>query len=674
MRTLLVNLCRLVLAFTFILSGLVKIIDPKGFSYKIEEYAGAYGITDFNITQAPLFMAAAVAMLEFSVGIYLFFGIRRRATAGVTLLMLLFFTALTFNAWRWDNVHDCGCFGDIIHLTPAQTLLKNVFLLLCCLPVMRWPRLQVRFISEKSQWTIGLYSWIYGAALCAYNIYMLPVMDFRPYHIGADLLAAMQPAEGADVRYTHTFIMEKDGVRKEFSLEDYPDSTWTFIDRRTHIEGSSKALPPIHDLTVVSRETGVDTTEALLQSDGWKFLIVAPNLSQADDGVMDALAELTDYCNQHTYPLFCLTASGEGDIRNWQDITGAEYPYLLCDETPLRTMVRANPGLVVLKGSTVKAKFSTLSLPKEEDLTDYADRLALFNPDAKDHMHMLLSLLLWFIVPLFVFTLLDNLYQLFIHFKNKRNIMRKHIVAGNWKMNKNLQEGVALAKELKEILAAEKPNCEVIIGTPFIHLATISELLKDSVIAVSAENCANKESGAYTGEVSAAMVKSTGAEYVILGHSERREYYHETPEILKEKVDLALANGLKVIFCIGESLAEREANKQEAVCKTELQGSVFHLSAEQWKNIVIAYEPIWAIGTGKTATAEQAEEIHAFIRKCVAEVYGDAAAQETSILYGGSCKASNAPELFGKEDIDGGLIGGASLKAPDFKGIIDAWK
>jgi len=252
--------------------------------------------------------------------------------------------------------------------------------------------------------------------------------------------------------------------------------------------------------------------------------------------------------------------------------------------------------------------------------------------------------------------------------------MRKKIVAGNWKMNKTLQEGVALATELKNILAAEKPNCEVIIGTPFIHLATVSELLKDSAIKVSAENCANKESGAYTGEVSAAMVKSTGAEYVILGHSERREYYNETPEILKEKVDLALQNGLKVIFCIGESLAQREANQQEAVCKAELQGSVFHLSAEQWKNIVIAYEPIWAIGTGKTATAEQAEEIHAFIRKCVADVYGAQAADDTTILYGGSCKASNAPELFGKPDIDGGLIGGASLKAPDFKGIIDAWK
>ena len=241
-------------------------------------------------------------------------------------------------------------------------------------------------------------------------------------------------------------------------------------------------------------------------------------------------------------------------------------------------------------------------------------------------------------------------------------------------MNKTLQEGVALATELKDILAAEKPNCEVIIGTPFIHLATLSELLKDSVIDVSAENCANKASGAYTGEVSAAMVKSTGAEYVILGHSERREYYHETPEILKEKVDLALENGLKVIFCIGESEAERDNNQQEAVCKAELTGSVFHLTPEQWKNIVIAYEPIWAIGTGKTATAEQAEEIHAYIRKCVAEVYGAEMADETSILYGGSCKASNAPELFSKPDIDGGLIGGASLKAADFKGIIDAWK
>ncbi len=251
--------------------------------------------------------------------------------------------------------------------------------------------------------------------------------------------------------------------------------------------------------------------------------------------------------------------------------------------------------------------------------------------------------------------------------------MRKNIVAGNWKMNKTLQEGVALATELKEILKNEKPNCEVIIGTPFIHLATVAEVIKGSVIKLSAENCADKESGAYTGEVSAAMVKSTGAEYCILGHSERRQYYHETYDILKEKVLLALANGLKPIFCIGELKEEREAGKQNEVVKAQLEGSVFNLSAEDFSKVVLAYEPVWAIGTGLTATSDQAEEIHAYIRSLIAAKYGNEVADNTTILYGGSCKASNAKELFSKPDVDGGLIGGASLKAPDFKGIIDAF-
>lgn len=252
--------------------------------------------------------------------------------------------------------------------------------------------------------------------------------------------------------------------------------------------------------------------------------------------------------------------------------------------------------------------------------------------------------------------------------------MRKNIVAGNWKMNTTLPEGLALAKGLDEALKGKTPNCDVIIGTPFTHLASVAAAIDTNKIGVAAENCADKEKGAYTGEVSAEMVKSTGAQYVILGHSERRQYYGETAEILKEKVELALKNGLKVIFCCGETLEEREAEKQNEVVKAELEGSVFHLDAEAWKNIIIAYEPIWAIGTGKTATSDQAEEMLAYIRSTVAEKYGAEAAEETSILYGGSCKASNAPELFSKPNIDGGLIGGASLKCADFKGIIDAWK
>ena len=251
--------------------------------------------------------------------------------------------------------------------------------------------------------------------------------------------------------------------------------------------------------------------------------------------------------------------------------------------------------------------------------------------------------------------------------------MRKNIVAGNWKMNKTLQEGIALAKELNEVLANEKPNCDVVICTPFIHLASVTPLVDPAKIGVGAENCADKESGAFTGEVSAAMVASTGAKYVILGHSERRAYYHETIETLAVKVRLALDNGLTPIFCVGEVLEDREAGKQNEVVHEQLAGSLFDLTAEDFSKIVIAYEPVWAIGTGKTATAAQAQEMHAFIRKAIADKYGKEVADNTSILYGGSCKASNAKELFANPDVDGGLIGGASLKAADFKGIIDAF-
>ncbi|MGN0010069.1 MAG: triose-phosphate isomerase, partial [Marinilabiliaceae bacterium] len=216
--------------------------------------------------------------------------------------------------------------------------------------------------------------------------------------------------------------------------------------------------------------------------------------------------------------------------------------------------------------------------------------------------------------------------------------MRKKIVAGNWKMNNTLQEGVKLAQDVNAILKAQAPKCTVILGTPFIHLADVVRNVDANLVKVAAENCADKEKGAFTGEVSAAMVKSTGAEYVILGHSERRQYYGETDEILKAKVDLALANGLKVIFCIGEDLAQREANKQNEVVGAEVKNALFHLSAEQFSNIVLAYEPIWAIGTGKTATSAQAEEIHAYIRSVVAEKYGKQVADDTTILYGGSCK------------------------------------
>ncbi len=251
--------------------------------------------------------------------------------------------------------------------------------------------------------------------------------------------------------------------------------------------------------------------------------------------------------------------------------------------------------------------------------------------------------------------------------------MRKNIVAGNWKMNKNLQEGLELAKELDAALAGKEINCDVVICTPYIHLASVASTIDTNKIGVGAENCADKESGAYTGEISASMVASTGAKYVILGHSERRAYYGETSELLKTKTQMVLANGLTPIFCIGEVLEERENGTFFDVVKAQIAESLFDFTAEEFSKIVLAYEPVWAIGTGKTASSEQAQEIHAFIRKTVAEKFGQEVADNTSILYGGSCNASNAKELFACPDVDGGLIGGAALKVDTFMPIIEAF-
>ena len=249
---------------------------------------------------------------------------------------------------------------------------------------------------------------------------------------------------------------------------------------------------------------------------------------------------------------------------------------------------------------------------------------------------------------------------------NKPYKMRKFIVAGNWKMNTTVPEGVELAKAVAAKAKELPANVELVVAPPFTHLAPVAEALKGSKVALSAQNCADHEKGAYTGEVSVAMLCSLGCKYTILGHSERRQYYGETDEKLVEKVKLALAAGLKVILCVGENLDEREAGKHFEVVKAQTEAVLYQFTAEDMKNVVIAYEPVWAIGTGKTATAAQAEEIHACIRNVIEAQFGRNVADDMTILYGGSCKPSNAKELFAEKDIDGGLIGGAALKADDF--------
>ena len=643
MRKAGVNIARLVLAIVLILSGFVKAVDPLGTQYKIHDYLQAVELAQYVPDFATLGAAVLLSAVEFGLGICLLFAIRRRLVTLLTLILMLVITPITLWLALTNPISDCGCFGDAVVLSNWQTLAKNVILLVLAIIVRRWPLDMMRFISRSNQWIVINYSTLFIVAVSGWSLYDLPYFDFRPYHVGTDLRAGwLKMMEGEESPYAD-FFMETESE---------------------------------------------DITEPVLLNQGYTFLLVSPHLEQADDSQLDRINEVHEYAQDYDYPFYCLTASGQQGIQRWREQTGAEYPFCQTDDIVLKTMIRSNPGLILLKDGKVIQKWSHNRMPGEEVLTKQLQFLEIGRMPEDSVPQKILYILLWYVLPLLLLTLADRLWmwsnwvkkkdkknkdKLYNILKRKKN-MRKKIVAGNWKMNLNLQEGIALAKELNEALAAEKPNCDVVICTPFIHLASVAQVLEGSVIGLGAENCADKEKGAFTGEVSAEMIKSTGAQYVILGHSERREYYKETPEILKEKVLLAQKNGLKVIFCIGESLAEREANKQNEVVKAELEGSVFNLAEEDFRKIIIAYEPIWAIGTGKTATAEQAEEIHAYIRSIIAEKYGQAVADDTSILYGGSCKASNAPELFAKPDIDGGLIGGASLKCADFKGIIDAWK
>ncbi len=681
-----VNVCRLLLAVTFIFSGLVKIVDPRGTQYKFEDYLQAFGWAELVPDMMLLWVAVLLAVFEFFVGVCLFFGIRRRTTVFLLLVFMLGMTPLTFYLALTNPVSDCGCFGDAVSLTNWETFGKNVVLLLFSVVVSLYPRLMTRFVTERNQWTISFYTIVFGFILSVFCIYNLPVFDFRPYHVGANLPQGMEIPEGEEVpEYVTTYLMEKDGMQNEFSLEDYPhDTAWHFLESRT-VKIKDGYIPPIQDFSITSWPDGEDITEQILSDKGYTFLLVLPFIETADDSNIDIINELYDYSREHGYSFICLTASEDEMIARWQDFTGADYPFGWTDGTTLKTIVRSNPGLVLLKDGTVYNKWSGNRLPKVDDMNVPLEKTGWGTLQEASRTMTALRVLCWFLIPLFLLFFADRIWlgsKMYKRMKHKNRInnllktrkMRKKIVAGNWKMNLNLQEGVALATELNEALAADKPNCDVVICTPFIHLASVAGVLDAQAIGLGAENCADKASGAYTGEVSAAMVKSTGAQYVILGHSERRAYYGETAEILKEKVNLALANGLKVIFCIGEVLEEREAEKQNEVVKAQLAGSLFDLTAEEFANIILAYEPVWAIGTGKTATAEQAEEMHAFIRATIAEQFGAEAAENVSILYGGSCKPSNAKEIFAKPDVDGGLIGGAALKCADFKGIIDAWK
>lgn len=404
------NLCRLILAATFILSGFVKAIDPLGTQYKLQDYATVLHIDKLLPDWLTLSASLGLSAIEFTIGVLLLFAIHRRLSSRLALIMMVVMTLITIWIAFWEPVKDCGCFGDAIPMSGKESLLKNVALLLATCVLVRWPLQMVRFISKSNQWIVVNYTILFIIATSLWCLYYLPLFDFRPYHIGADIEAGMTVPEGEKPpQYETTFIMEKDGSQKEFSLENYPDSTWTLIDSRT-VKVSDGYEPPIHDFSIEEIETGEDITEQVLHYEGYTFLLISPNLSYANDTNFGEIDQICEYAHDHGYPFYCLTASGDDAIERWRELTGAEYPFCITDETTLKTIIRSNPGLLLLKDGVIINKWSHNGLPVIEPVHSSLplEKLSIGKMEQDAMAKKILTILLWFALPLLLLTLADR--------------------------------------------------------------------------------------------------------------------------------------------------------------------------------------------------------------------------------------------------------------------------
>ena len=402
-----VNLCRFVLGVTFIFSGFVKAVDPLGFFYKIQDYLAAFGIGGWVPPILSLLAGVGMSAVEFCVGIFLFFGIRRQVASLIALLLMGVMTPLTLYLALFDPVADCGCFGDAWVLTNWQTFGKNVVLLLLAFAAYKGRHLMGRFVTRKLEWMVSLYSFLFVFVLSFYCLAMLPILDFRPYKIGVNIPQAMEVPEGARLSVIETrFVLEKDGKRQEFTLDNYPDSTWTFVESRSVVveEGYE---PPIQDFKMTDFKTGEDLAGRVLADSNYVFLLVMYRVEEADDSHIDLVNEIYDYSVEHGYAFYALTSSPAEAIELWSDRTGAEYPFCQMDDITLKTIIRSNPGLLLLKGGTILNKWSDNQLPDEYALTDSLDKLELGRQKPVNDARTIGYVLLWFIVPLLLVIALD---------------------------------------------------------------------------------------------------------------------------------------------------------------------------------------------------------------------------------------------------------------------------
>ena len=416
--TVVVNVVRVLLGLVFVFSGFVKAIDPIGTQYKIQDYAEALGALAYVPDWLTLTTSVVLCGLEFALGVFLLFGIMRKLVSRVMMLFMIVMTLITVWLYIGNPVSDCGCFGDAVHLTNGQTLLKNIILTVLVAVVCWRPMSMKKILSESSQWLVFHYSIIFILGMSFWSLYNIPVFDFRPYHIGANIPKGMEIPEGEKgPEFETTFILEKDGVRKEFTLDNYPDSTWTFIDSKS-VQTTEGYVPPIHDFSITEIESGEDITDQVLSDHGYTFLLIAPHLEQADDSNFGNIDMIYEYAADHGYKFYCLTASGEKAIAKWKDYTGAEYPFCLTDETTLKTIIRSNPGLLLLKNGTVVGKWSHNFLPVDRLNDKPIEKTDIAKPEEGVSQKLML-IFLWYVLPLALLTLADRLWMWSRWFKKK---------------------------------------------------------------------------------------------------------------------------------------------------------------------------------------------------------------------------------------------------------------
>ena len=411
---ILVEMCRLLIGVVFVFSGFVKTVDPVGGAIKIGEYLTAFGLD--KLQPFTVLLAFNLSAIEFALGICMLLGVYRRYVSFLILLFMAFMTPLTLYLALFDPVSDCGCFGDALVLSNWETFCKNIVLSLAAVVTFVYNQRLFQCFTFRAYWFVALYAYLFGVGFAYYNYGHLPVIGFRLYKIGANIPQLMEVPENAhEDEYEYTFVYEKDGVKKEFSLEDYPaeDSSWTFVESKNKLVKQGYR-PPITDFNIYNGK-GYDVTDEIIRNPDPVFLLISPRLEEADDDRMDEINSVYDYALEHNIPFYCVTSSSKKEMDNWSDNTGAEYPFRVADEVLLKTIIRSNPGLLLLKGGTILGKWHYNDIPTEEKVKKVMNRRFNESKIKNKEGGAIATNLLTFTVPL----LLVWMYDL-LRFRRKR--------------------------------------------------------------------------------------------------------------------------------------------------------------------------------------------------------------------------------------------------------------